>query len=111
MFSDPPGPAFLEKDLDTVVKGDSLTLTCGLTDLGRPAVNRYIWKLDDKEVAQVTTYNWTINPVQLEHQANISCTPENFIGRGKSDSIDVQVLGEFRISTTTYATSNSVCFD
>ena len=48
-----------------MVKGDALTLTCGLTDLGRPAVNRYVWKLDDKEVRHVTTYNWTINPVQV----------------------------------------------
>ena len=34
------------------------------------------------------------DPVQLEHEANISCTPENFIGRGASDSIDVRVFGK-----------------
>ena len=93
-FTDPPGDAFVEKDTETVIKGDSITLTCGVTELGRPQVDRYIWKLNGKEVTQIRSYNWTIDPVTLETEANISCYAENSVGKGKSDSIMIQVFGE-----------------
>ena len=34
---DPPGRAFLQKDVETVIKGESITLTCVVEELGRPA--------------------------------------------------------------------------
>ena len=32
--SDPPGPAFIQKDIDRVIKGDSITLTCNVAEPG-----------------------------------------------------------------------------
>ncbi|CAB4061168.1 unnamed protein product [Lepeophtheirus salmonis] len=39
-----PGTAFIQKDHDEVVKGESLSLTCGVSDPGRPPASTYIWK-------------------------------------------------------------------
>ncbi|XP_071742750.1 synaptogenesis protein syg-2 isoform X3 [Lepeophtheirus salmonis] len=87
-----PGTAFIQKDHDEVVKGESLSLTCGVSDPGRPPASTYIWKRGGHVVNDVTTYNWTINPVTLETEANISCVAVNEVGRGTEDYISIQVL-------------------
>ena len=92
---DPPGTAFLEKDVETVVKGDAITLTCGVSELGRPPASEYIWRLGGKVVNDVSSFNWTINPVTLETEAKNSCVAKNTVGRGVPDFIDVEVFGKY----------------
>ena len=77
LILDPPGRAFLQKDVETVIKGDSLTLTCGVDELGRPRAKEYIWRMGGKVVNHVSSSNWTIDPVTLETEGNISCVPKN----------------------------------
>ena len=91
---DPPGPAFLQKDVETVIKGESITLTCGVSELGRPPAREYIWRLGGKVVNDVNSFNWTIDPVTLETQGNISCVAKNPVGTGIPDFIDIEVFGK-----------------
>ena len=74
---DPPGRAFLQKDVETVIKGESITLTCVVEELGRPAATEYIWRLGGKVINDVKSLNWTIDPVTLETEGNISCHQYN----------------------------------
>ena len=95
LILDPPGRAFLQKDVETVIKGDSLTLTCGVDELGRPRAKEYIWRMGGKVVNHVSSSNWTIDPVTLETEGNISCVAKNPVGLGIPDFIDVEVFGKF----------------
>ena len=95
LIVDPPGRAFLQKDVETVIKGDSLTLTCGVDELGRPRATEYIWRMGGKVVNHVSSSNWTIDPVTLETEGNISCVAKNPVGLGIPDFIDVEVFGKF----------------
>ena len=97
LFSDPPGAAFIVQDVGTVTKGDSISLTCDVSDPGRPAVDPdygYVWQRGGHEVKYVTSANWTIEPVTLETEANISCVATNDVGRGEEDVIAIEVFGE-----------------
>ena len=94
-FSDPPGKAFIIEDLEQVVKGDSITLTCDVDDPGRPEANEFIWMRGGHVVNHVKSFNWTIDPVTLETEANISCVAINEVGEGERDFIAIEVFGEF----------------
>ena len=94
---DPPGRAFLQKDVETVIKGESITLTCGVDELGRPAATEYIWRLGGKVINDVKSTNWTIDPVTLETEGNISCVAKNPVGLGIPDFIDVEVFGKLEL--------------
>ena len=87
----PPGNATIIADTDRVVKGSQLTLGCDVPDLGRPAATEFRWVLSGHLVAHVTSQTWTINPVTLETQANVSCVAVNRIGRGSEDSTTIEV--------------------
>ena len=45
-------------------------------------------------VSHVGTSNWTIDPVTLETEANITCFAMNVVGEGQADSVDIEVLGK-----------------
>lgn len=77
-----------------VVKGEAITLTCSVEEPGRPLASEYIWKRGGHVVNYVDTFNWTIDPVTLETEANISCVAVNEVGIGKPDFINIQVYGE-----------------
>ena len=94
VFSDPPGQAFISKDTELVVKGQAITLTCSVDEPGRPEATRFIWQRGGHVVNYVNSFNWTIDPVTLETEANISCVAVNEVGQGKPDFINIQVIGE-----------------
>jgi len=87
----PPGNATLVRSRQEVVKGSELTLSCLVPDLGRPKALLYKWTLGDHIVNHVTTETWTVNPVTLETQANVSCAAVNHVGAGPSDSTSIEV--------------------
>ena len=70
-----------------------MTLTCLVDDLGRPAAKEYIWMRGGHIVNSVDTFNWTIDSVTLETEANISCVAVNLVGQGVPDFIDLEVYG------------------
>ena len=78
-----------------MVKGDAITLTCDVDDLGRPEADRFVWMRGRHVVTHVSGHNWTIDPVTLQTKANISCVAVNVVGEGERDSIDVEVFGEW----------------
>jgi len=88
----PPGQAFISKDTEMVVKGQAITLTCSVDEPGRPEATEYIWKRGGQIVHDVSTFNWTIDPVTLETEANISCVAKNDVGQGSPDFINIQVI-------------------
>ena len=45
-------------------------------------------------VNYVNSFNWTIDPVTLETEANISCVAVNDVGQGRPDFINIQVIGK-----------------
>jgi len=87
----PPGNATIVKDTERVVKGSKLTLTCLVPDLGRPRALAYKWILGGHVVNHITTESWTIDPVTLETQSNVSCMAVNHIGTGSLDATTIQV--------------------
>ena len=94
-LTDPPGQAFISKDTEMVVKGQAITLTCSVEEPGRPEASEYIWKRGGHVVNHVNSFNWTIDPVTLETEANISCVAKNDVGQGNPDFINIQVIGKF----------------
>ena len=64
-------------------------------ELGRPRAKEYIWRMGGKVVNHVSSSNWTIDPVTLETEGNISCVAKNPVGLGIPDFIDVEVFGKF----------------
>ncbi len=93
-FADPPGEAFIELDAEEVVKGDTITLTCAVEDPGRPEAVDFLWTRGEHIISSVSGSNWTIDPVTLETEANISCRAVNVVGEGGRDSISIEVFGE-----------------
>ncbi len=102
-ITDPPGSAQILTESSKgvtsdnqrgVVKGESVTLTCDVTELGRPEAHEYVWTRAGHVVKNVDTANWTIDPVSLETEANISCVAMNLVGGGQPDFISLDVLGE-----------------
>ena len=98
-FSDPPGQAFISKDTEMVVKGEAITLTCAVDEPGRPEATQFIWKRGGHVVNDVQSFNWTIDPVTLETEANISCVAINQVDEGQPDFINIQVIGEYQIKS------------
>ena len=94
IFSDPPGQAFISKDTELVVKGQAITLTCSVDEPGRPEATQFIWQRGGHVVNYVNSFNWTIDPVTLETEANISCVAVNEVGQGRPDFINIQVIGK-----------------
>ena len=84
----------MQKDVETVIKGESITLTCGVDELGRPPAQEYIWRLGGKVINDINSSNWTIDPVTLETEGNISCVAKNPVGFGTADFIDIEVFGK-----------------
>ena len=84
----------MSKDTELVVKGQAITLTCSVDEPGRPEATRFIWQRGGHVVNYVNSFNWTIDPVTLETEANISCVAVNEVGQGKPDFINIQVIGE-----------------
>jgi hypothetical protein len=80
-----------------VVKGDTITLTCEVDDLGRPEATEFRWMRGRHLVSHVNTANWTIEPVSLETEANISCLAVNAVGKGGWDSIAIEVFGKCHV--------------
>ena len=75
-----------------------LSLIAYVHCIGRPAANRYIWRRGGHRVNYVDSYNWTISPVTLETEANISCVAVNQVGQGEPDFITIEVFGELNTS-------------
>ena len=45
-------------------------------------------------MSHVRSREWTLDPVTVEAEANISCVAINAVGRGLEDFIQIDVLGE-----------------
>ena len=86
-----------------MIKGESITLTCVVEELGRPAATEYIWRLGGKVINDVKSLNWTIDPVTLETEGSISCVAKNSVGLGIPDFIDVEVLVKFNSSLKSFS--------
>ena len=82
-----------------VVKGEAITLTCAVDEPGRPEASKFIWKRGGHVVNDVQSFNWTIDPVTLETEANISCVAINQVDEGQPDFINIQVIGEYQIKS------------
>lgn len=94
-FLDPPGPATLVYEPKRVVKKSSVRLMCSVSDLGRPPSNTFRWVRGTHLIQDVTSANWTIDPVTLETEANFTCSAYNLGGEGDSASVYIEVFGEF----------------
>ncbi|XP_046400693.1 hemicentin-1 isoform X3 [Ischnura elegans] len=89
----PPGPATLVYDPPQVLKKSWVTLSCSVEDPGRPEAtpNSFKWFRGGHPVIDVTTANWTIEPVTLETQSNFTCLAANAGGEGEPATVYVEV--------------------
>ncbi|KAG8232214.1 hypothetical protein J437_LFUL010516, partial [Ladona fulva] len=89
----PPGPASLTYDPPRVLKKSWVTLSCSVEDPGRPEAgpNSFKWFRGGHPIMDVTTANWTIEPVTLETQSNFTCLAANAGGEGESATVFVEV--------------------
>jgi len=79
-----------------VVKKSSVTLRCSVDDLGRPETTTYRWLRGTHLIQDVTTANWTIDPVTLETESNFTCLAYNDGGDGKAATVSIEVSGKFK---------------
>ncbi|KAK2707720.1 hypothetical protein QYM36_015422 [Artemia franciscana] len=87
-----PGKPTLLSFPPVVVKDSDLTLTCIVEDLGRPPAFQYQWLQNGHLIHDISSANWTISPVTLKNEANISCYAVNLAGPGEPDVIEIDVL-------------------
>ena len=91
---DPPGNTTLTYEPDVVVKDEPMTLNCGVTDVGQPAVTQYRWTRNGHVIPEISDSQWNVSQVTLNYQANYTCTPVNEAGEGETATIEVEVYGE-----------------
>lgn len=72
-----------------------MTLTCGVSDAGQPAVTQYRWTRNGHVIPEISGAQWNVSQVTLSYQANYSCTPVNEAGEGETAVTEVEVYGEF----------------
>lgn len=89
----PPSPAKLRYAPSKVVKKASVTLECAVDHPGRPDKITYLWYKGSHQVLDVTTPNWTINPVNLETKSNFTCVAMNEGGRSDPATVYIDVSG------------------
>lgn len=90
----PPGNTTLTYEPDVVVKDGPLTLTCGVSDVGQPAVTQYRWTRNGHVIPEISDAQWNVSQVTLNYQANYSCTPVNEAGEGETATIEIEVFAE-----------------
>lgn len=71
-----------------------MTLTCGVSDVGQPAVTQYRWTRNGHVIPEISNAQWNVSQVTLNYQANYSCTPVNEAGEGETATVEVEVYGE-----------------
>ncbi|GAB6028135.1 hypothetical protein CHUAL_002351 [Chamberlinius hualienensis] len=86
-----PGQSYLTYTPKVVVKRESLSLLCTVDDLGRPPVSYYRWTRGNRVIKEVTSGNWTIDPVTLSTEGNFTCVGINEVGSGKPASTFIDV--------------------
>ncbi|XP_057364590.1 B-cell receptor CD22-like isoform X9 [Daphnia carinata] len=87
----PPGNTTLTYEPEVVVKDGPMTLTCGVSDVGQPAVTQYRWTRNGHVIPEISDAQWNVSQVTLNYQANYSCTPVNEAGEGETATIEVEV--------------------
>ncbi|GLG96061.1 Protein turtle [Gryllus bimaculatus] len=87
----PPGPATLVYAPTQVVKKSHVTLSCSVEDPGRPATSTFRWTRGSHHIHDMTSGNWTIDPVTLETQSNFTCLAYNEGGEGEPASVAINV--------------------
>ncbi|XP_045036805.1 hemicentin-1-like isoform X2 [Daphnia magna] len=90
----PPGNTTLTYEPEVVVKDGPLTLTCGVSDVGQPAVTQYRWTRNGHVIPEISDAQWNVSQVTLNYQANYSCTPVNEAGEGETATIEIEVFAE-----------------
>jgi hypothetical protein len=81
-----------------VIKKSSVTLRCSVDDAGRPETTTYHWLRGTHTIQDVTTANWTIDPVTLETESNFTCSAYNKGGEGDSATVYIEVSGKFKLT-------------
>lgn len=93
-FVDPPGETSLVYWPNQVKKKGSVTLMCSVKDEGRPPGPTYQWLRGGHVIHDVSTANWTIDPVTLETESNFTCIAENDGGPSVPATVAFKVLGK-----------------
>ncbi|XP_021920979.1 uncharacterized protein LOC110830403 [Zootermopsis nevadensis] len=88
----PPGAASLKYEPTGVIKKSSVTLRCSVDDAGRPETTTYRWLRGTHLIQDVTTANWTIDPVTLETESNFTCLAYNKGGEGDPATVYIEVF-------------------
>ncbi|KAI4471623.1 b-cell receptor cd22 [Holotrichia oblita] len=87
----PPSSARLKATSTNVIKKSSVTLLCSVDNPGKPDNVTYVWHRGTQLVSDITTYNWTINPVMYETKNKYTCYARNEGGDGDPASIFINV--------------------
>ncbi|KAF6214764.1 hypothetical protein GE061_009507 [Apolygus lucorum] len=87
----PPSQVSLTYHPQRVVKRGSVNLICAVKEIGRPSNTTFRWTRGSHKVMDVTTANWTIDPVTLETESNFTCTALNLGGESESASVYIRV--------------------
>ena len=90
----PPGPPTIVQTSHTIYKDGAVTFTCLLRDPGKPPPSHFVWTRGGYAINGQTSQNWTINPVTLSIQTNISCHAVNTAGEGIKVSKELSVLAQ-----------------
>ncbi|XP_044729273.1 hemicentin-1 [Chrysoperla carnea] len=87
----PPTNTELIFEPSRVIKKSSVTLKCSVGAPGQPEITKYRWMRGDHLVPDITTAEWTINPVTLETRSDFTCIPYNEGGDAEPASVYIQV--------------------
>lgn len=69
-----------------------------MDDAGRPETTTYRWLRGTHLIQDVTTANWTIDPVTLETESNFTCLAYNKGGEGDPATVCIEVSGKFKLT-------------
>lgn len=92
--ADKPGPASISFTPELVIKGSVVNISCAVTDPGRPEVAGFKWMRGSHRLPEESEALLTIDPVNLETQANFTCMAFNDAGVGEPATTYIDVSGE-----------------
>ncbi|XP_022251878.1 titin-like [Limulus polyphemus] len=92
----PPGLTKVLSKEEKVVKGDSVTLYCEISDLGFPPASTFRWEMNDL-VLNTTSNFYVSHPISVATEGNYSCAAVNQVAIGNTTPFKLDALAPPRL--------------
>ncbi|GFU34665.1 ig-like domain-containing protein [Trichonephila clavipes] len=99
-FEYPPGSASISQLEPVAIKGQTVTLSCQLGDLGHPPASRYLWESPTRTISNNGSSNQVLSMGRVNASAEgvYFCAGRNDVGTGPLGHFTLKLSGWWRFS-------------